>query len=62
MIGDLLFAVGMVAVFEGLVLALAPGHLRRAIEVIEALGAERARMLGLAVVGFGVVLVWIARA
>lgn len=62
MIDDLLFALGMVAVFEGLVLALAPRHLRRAIEMIEMLGRERSRMLGLAVVGVGVALVWIARA
>jgi uncharacterized protein YjeT (DUF2065 family) len=62
LIDDLLLAFGFVAIVEGLVLALAPGHLRAALEVITRMEPERRRTLGLAAVAAGVGLVWLARA
>jgi uncharacterized protein YjeT (DUF2065 family) len=59
--GDLLFGLGLVAIFEGLVLALVPSHLRAALEMIDRLDPERVRLLGLASVAAGVGLVWLAR-
>ena len=48
LIGDLVLGLGLVAIFEGLVLALAPSHLRAALEMIDRLDPERVRLLGLA--------------
>jgi uncharacterized protein YjeT (DUF2065 family) len=62
LIGDLLLGLGLVAIVEGLVLALAPAHLRAALETIERLDPDRLRLLGLAAVAAGVGLVWLARA
>lgn len=63
MIGDLLFGLlfglGLVAIIEGLVLALAPSHLRAMLEMLARLDVERRRALGLLAVTFGVMLVWI---
>ena len=50
------------AIVEGLVLALAPGHLRAALETIDRLDPERVRLIGLAGVALGVGLVWLVRA
>ena len=61
MIGDLVFGLGLVAIFEGLVLALAPSHLRAALELIERLDPEQLRLIGLLAVTAGVGLVWLAR-
>lgn len=64
MIGDLLlgllFGLGLVAIIEGLVLALAPSHLRAMLELLARLDVERRRALGLLAVTLGVMLVWIA--
>jgi uncharacterized protein YjeT (DUF2065 family) len=62
LIGDLLFGLGLVAIFEGLVLALVPSHLRAALETIERLDPDRVRLIGLAAVAAGVGLVWLALA
>ena len=61
LIGDLVFGLGLVAIFEGLVLALAPSHLRAALETIDRLDPDRVRLLGLAAVAAGVGLVWLVR-
>jgi uncharacterized protein len=61
LIADLVLGLGLVAIFEGLVLALAPSHLRAALEMIDRLDPERARLLGLLAVTAGVALVWLAR-
>jgi uncharacterized protein len=61
LIGDLVLGLGLVAIFEGLVLALAPSHLRAALEMIERLDPERVRLFGLAAVAAGVGLVWLVR-
>lgn len=61
MSGDILLGVGFVAIVEGLVLALAPGHLERALALVVAMEPERRRILGLLAVTAGVGLVWLAR-
>ncbi|HMQ92783.1 MAG TPA: DUF2065 domain-containing protein [Amaricoccus sp.] len=58
---DLLLGLGLVAILEGLVLALAPSRLREVLELIEQLGVEHRRLIGLLAVTAGVTLVWIAR-
>ncbi len=61
MTGDLLLGLGFVAIVEGLVLALVPGHLERALAFVTAMEPERRRILGLLAVTVGVGLVWLAR-
>lgn len=61
MIDDLLFALALVAIIEGLALALAPSRLRDVLELIERLDVDRRRMLGLLAVTLGVALMWFAR-
>jgi uncharacterized protein len=61
MIADLLLALGLVAIVEGLVLALAPRRLREALELMRALPPDQLRMIGLLAVTVGVALVWLAR-
>ncbi len=58
---DILLGLGMVAIVEGLVLALAPGRLDTILDAARALGPERLRGIGLAAVAAGVGLVWLAR-
>lgn len=62
MTSDLLLGLGLVAVVEGLALALAPGRLAEMLELLHKLGPGRARTLGLLAVTMGVALVWLARA
>ena len=62
MIEQLLVGLGFVAIVEGLVLALAPGQLREALEAIARLDPERRRLVGLLAVTLGIALVWVARA
>jgi uncharacterized protein YjeT (DUF2065 family) len=59
--GTLLLALGLVFVIEGLVFALAPSRVEDALRAIAAIPPERRRLLGLAAVACGVLLVWIAR-
>jgi uncharacterized protein len=61
MISDLLLALGLVAIVEGLVLALAPTHLREALEFIRTMPPEQLRLIGLLAVTVGTGLVWLAR-
>ncbi|MFQ8431679.1 DUF2065 family protein [Amaricoccus sp. W119] len=56
----ILWGLGVTAVLEGLVLALAPRHLGAVLELLSRLDAARRRELGLAVVALGVVLMWLA--
>jgi uncharacterized protein len=62
MIDDLLLGLGLVAILEGLALALAPAHLREALETIARMDPERRRTLGLLAVTAGIALVWLAQA
>jgi uncharacterized protein YjeT (DUF2065 family) len=59
---DLVFGLGLVAVIEGLALALAPGRMREALEVIARMDPERRRLVGLLAVTAGIALVWASRA
>lgn len=61
MLATVLLAIGLVCVFEGLVFALAPRRLEELVELIANMPYETRRTLGLAVLAFGVVLIWIAR-
>jgi uncharacterized protein YjeT (DUF2065 family) len=62
MIADLLLGLGLVAIIEGLALALAPSGLREVLEAIARMDPERRRLIGLLAVTAGVGLVWLARA
>jgi uncharacterized protein YjeT (DUF2065 family) len=61
MIDDLLLGLGLVAIVEGLALALAPSRLREVLEMIERINVENRRLIGLLAVTAGVGLVWLAR-
>jgi len=54
-------ALGLVLVLEGLALALAPRRFEDALRLLLALRVEQRRMLGLAALGAGVLLVWLGR-
>ncbi|NNU80257.1 DUF2065 domain-containing protein [Halovulum dunhuangense] len=58
---DLLTGLGIAAVLEGLVLALAPSRIDEVLEAIRRIPPEARRSLGLGVVALGVTLVWIAQ-
>jgi uncharacterized protein len=62
MIEDLLFGLGFVAIVEGLLLALAPGRVREALETIARMDGEHRRLVGLLAMTGGIALVWLARA
>ncbi len=61
MIADLLTGLGLVAVIEGLVLALAPLRFEDILEALRRLDVQTRRNLGLVAVALGVFLVWLAR-
>ncbi|MFQ5437674.1 MAG: DUF2065 domain-containing protein [Paracoccaceae bacterium] len=61
MISDLLTGLGLVAVIEGLVLALAPLRFEDVLEALCRLSPQNRQLLGLASVAVGVFLVWLAR-
>lgn len=61
MISDALLGLGLCAVLEGLLLALAPGRLEAALAALRDLGPDRLRLVGLCAVAAGVGLVWLAR-
>lgn len=51
----------MVAVIEGLVLALAPGWLEKTLRRITELTNETRKLMGLGMVALGVLIVWVAK-
>lgn len=61
MISDLLTGLGLVAVIEGLVLALAPLRFEDLLNALRSLSTQTRRTLGLIVVALGVGLIWLAR-
>lgn len=61
MISDILTGLGLVAVIEGLVLALAPLRFEELLEQLRQMSPQTRRNLGLVVVALGVFLVWLAR-
>jgi uncharacterized protein len=62
MIRDLVFGLGLIAVIEGLVLALLPLRLEDLLTALAQLSAEQRRLYGLLAVTLGVALVWLSRA
>lgn len=56
-----LLAIGLVLVIEGLALALAPSRIEELLAVFAAMSRDQRRMLGLAAVTLGVVIVALAR-
>jgi uncharacterized protein YjeT (DUF2065 family) len=58
---DLLTALALVLVIEGLVLAIAPDKLRAVLEMMSQVPPEGLRLGGLLAAGLGVALVWLLR-
>lgn len=58
---ELLVAVGLFLVIEGLVYALAPSFVRRMAEALPQISDQQMRVFGLAAVCFGVFVVWIVK-
>ena len=54
-------ALGLVLVVEGLAFALAPSRMEDLVALIARIPPEVRRLIGLAMLGVGVVLVWLAR-
>ena len=61
MIPDLLTALGLVLVIEGLLYALAPSRLKAMMQVMQQLSDEQLRMGGVAAMAAGVAIVWLVR-
>ncbi len=58
---ELITAIGLVFVIEGLLYAVAPGRLRDLAEMTSQFSEDALRNCGLAAIGVGVLIVWIAR-
>ncbi|MCY4099403.1 MAG: DUF2065 family protein, partial [Rhodobacteraceae bacterium] len=56
MIDEIVLALGLVAVLEGLVLALIPKRLEDALKILASLSIEKRKTIGLCIVGFGVLV------
>ncbi len=61
MIEDIVLALGLVAVIEGLVLVLAPRRMEDALKALTRISIEARRNIGLVTVAVGVFIVWVAR-
>ena len=61
MTGDIVMALGLVLVIEGLLYALVPGHLKRMMDTIRTLSDDHIRLGGISAMALGVVVVWLAR-
>lgn len=61
MMGNIVLALGLVLVIEGLVYALAPSLVEQLLEALKEMPLETRRSFGLAAVALGVGLVWLAR-
>ena len=59
---DLLMALGLVFVIEGLLYALVPGHLKTMMRAMETLPEDSLRIGGIFALGFGVLTVWVVKA
>lgn len=58
---ELIVAVGLVMVLEGLLYAVFPGGLKRMMAVAQTLPDETLRRAGLGALALGVVIVWLVR-
>ncbi|SKA25022.1 DUF2065 domain-containing protein [Novilysobacter spongiicola] len=61
MVTELLSALCLAAVLEGLFLFVAPGSWRRAIDQARALGDRELRVLGGVILGAGLLALWLTR-
>ena len=61
MIETALLALGLVLIVEGLVYALAPSLIEELLQAMRMLTLEQRRMMGLAALAFGVILLWLAK-
>ena len=61
MITDVLTALGLVAVIEGLLLALAPLRFEDLLETLRRMDVSTRRTIGLIVMATGVGVIWVAR-
>ena len=61
MIPELLMALGLVLVIEGLLYALVPGHLKAMMLSFQKLSDDQMRIGGVAAMAVGVLIVWIVR-
>lgn len=61
MIPELLTALGLVLVIEGLLYALVPGHLKAMMKTVEKLSDDQLRLGGVAAMAAGVAVVWLVR-
>ncbi|MCY4261062.1 MAG: DUF2065 domain-containing protein [Rhodobacteraceae bacterium] len=61
MIDEIIFGLGMVAVIEGLVLALAPRWLEKTLHRISSIPIETRKMMGLGLIAVGVLILWTAK-
>ncbi|GKY88658.1 hypothetical protein STA1M1_25270 [Sinisalibacter aestuarii] len=60
--GWIALGLGLVLVIEGLVFALAPSRLDELVEMMASISRDQRRVIGLAAVALGVMLVWLGRA
>ncbi|MEM7438434.1 MAG: DUF2065 domain-containing protein [Pseudomonadota bacterium] len=58
---ELVMALGLMAVIEGLVLALAPLRFEQLLEALRSLSRGQIQTMGLSVIALGVGLVWVAK-
>ncbi|MCO4825968.1 MAG: DUF2065 domain-containing protein [Amylibacter sp.] len=58
---ELILALGLVAVIEGLVLALVPLRFDDLLKALSEIPEQKRRNIGLGVVAFGVLIVWVSR-
>ncbi len=61
MIHNILQALGLVFVIEGLLYASVPSHVKAMLARLGLLSDEQLRFAGAVVLGFGVLLVWLAK-
>ncbi|KZL21445.1 hypothetical protein PsAD2_00739 [Pseudovibrio axinellae] len=58
---DLIVALGLVLVIEGVVYALAPGHLKEFMRKAQEIPDQSLRLGGVAAMALGVLIVWLVR-
>ncbi len=56
-----LTAIGLVLVIEGLLYAIAPGHVKRMMVMMQQMPEDQLRMAGLGAATVGVIVAWAAR-
>ena len=61
MISEIVLALGLVAVIEGLALALAPRRWEDLLRTLAVMPADTRRLIGVLLVALGVAMVWFAR-